>query len=251
MTNLVKCHVINLARRSDRRDTFLARNAGRAEFVFVDAVDGRDVDRAELIDEGVLAADAEQVTDGAVGCALSHRQVWLDCIEAAEPVIVCEDDAVLAHDFSRLAAEAMATAPECDIVWFGYNFDQPLAVHLADGLMGMMQVSDQNTADPRWLAAYAAQPGVAPARTTVVRPALVWGLLAYAVTPAGALRLLSKCYPLRNHALRLPPDLASRGIDGSILALMQDGEIAGGCCLPPIAVGPNSDSDTESRDKRV
>lgn len=250
MTELLRCHVINLPRRSDRRRDFLARNAGLADFVFVEASDGSSLDRGDLVADGLLAADARHITDGALGCALSHRRVWLDCLESAQPMVVCEDDAVLAHDFSRLAAEAMASAPDCDILWFGYNFDQPLALHLADGLLGMMQVADRATTDAVWLESYARRPGVAPQRTAVVPPAMVWGLLAYAVTPAGALRLLSECFPLRNHALALPPDRLSRGIDGSVLALVQDGRLSGGCCVPPIVVGPNSDSDTELRDKR-
>ncbi|HLO76369.1 MAG TPA: glycosyltransferase family 25 protein [Magnetospirillum sp.] len=246
-----KIHVINLPRRPDRREEFLRRNAGKAEFVFVDAVDGSQLDRASLVEDGVLAADAHHVTDGALGCALSHREVWLACLEAYEPVIVCEDDAVLAPDFLRLADEAMASAPECEVVLFGYNLDEPVSLYLADGLLGMMRVADQITADPLWLDRYGSVPGAAPSRTTVVRPAVVWGLLCYALTPLGAARLLSRCFPLRNHDLQFPPGLVSRGIDGSVLALMQDGEVKLGCCLPPIAIGPNSDSDTEAGNKRA
>lgn len=251
MDAAISCHVINLPRRADRRETFLRRNAGKAEFVFVDAVDGSSLDRRTLTEDGLLAADAHDVTDGALGCALSHRQIWQACIEEYRSFVICEDDAVLAPDFLRLASEAMASAPDCEIIYFGYNLDEPVALYLADGLMGMLRVADQVTADPHWLDRFGTVPGVAAARTTVVRPALAWGMLAYAVTPLGAARLLSRCFPLRNHDLLFPPGLVSRGIDGSVLALIQAGDVKGGLCLPPIAIGPNADSDTEGGNKRA
>lgn len=243
--------VINLPRRTDRRETFLRRNAGKGPFEFLEAIEGSQLDRPSLVAEGLLAEDAHDITAGALGCALSHRRAWQRCIEDYRPVIVCEDDAVLASDFPRMAAEAVASAPECELILFGYNFDEPLAVLLADGLMGMVRVADQITADPLWLDRYGAVAGVAPVRTTVVRPTLAWGLLSYVVKPLGAARLLSRCFPLRNHDLVLPPGLVSRGIDGSVLSLVQHGELVAGCCLPPIAVGSNDDSDTEAGNKRA
>ena len=97
-----------------------------------------------------------------------------------------------------------------------------------------------------WLDGYSTPGGIAPTSVAVMRPALLWGLLAYAVTPAGACKLLSRCFPLRNHDLSLLDGAGvSRGIDGSILALVQQGVVKAACCFPPIVLGPNTDSDTE------
>lgn len=245
------CHVINLKKRPDRRAQFLYLNDGLANFAFVEGIDGDTLSRNDLIDEGVLAGNAQHVTPGALGCALAHRELWLQAIEENQPVIILEDDAVLASDFSRLAPAAMAAAPNADILYFGYNFDQPLAVYAADGLMAVMRFAEEAVADAAWLESFAKRPGVAPTVTTVLRPTVLWGLPAYAVTPAGALKLLSEGFPLRNHDLSLPQGQSiSRGIDGSILALIQTGEITAGCCFPPIAISPNNDSDTEGGLKR-
>lgn len=117
--------------------------------------------------------------------------------------------------------------------------------------MGLVQVNDAVTADAGWLEKFARDGGTAPRTTALMRPAVLWGLLAYAVSPAGALKLLRGCFPLRNHDLSLPQGAArSRGIDGSVLGLIQAQAVIAGCCFPPIAVGANDDSDTEGVNKR-
>lgn len=245
------CHIITLKRREDRRREFLRLNQGKADFVFVEAVDGADLSREAMESDGLLAPRTQYVTQGALGCALSHRQLWEQCLDEAEPTYIFEDDACLAPGFMAQAAAALDQAGDVDILYFGYNLDQSLALYLAGDLVAMMKVSDSVVRGDGWLDRFAGSGGIAPGSVAVMRPLLLWGLLAYAITPSGAAKLLSQGFPLRNHDLSLPGGKGmSRGIDGSVLALIQQGAVKAACCFPPIVIGPNLDSDTEGGRKK-
>jgi len=247
MTTAIRlCHVINLPRRPDRRADFLRLNAGKGEFIFTDGIEGDSLSRAALEADGFLAPGSQGITQGALGCAMAHKGLWEQCVEDGEPMVIFEDDACLVPNFAERAAAALAAAAARDITYFGYNLDQSLAVYLAEGVVAAMKIADQAVTGAGWLDTYASRPDFAPATTALLRPAVVWGLLAYAITPAGALRMLSQAFPLRNHELSLlqGPSM-SRGIDGSVLALIQQGAITAACCFPPLVIGPNNDSDTE------
>lgn len=251
MSPLESCRVISLPRRAERREAFLRRNGGKAGFAFAEAVDGREVDRARLEADGLLMPGTDAFTAGALGCGLSHRAAWEACVASGRPLVVMEDDACLAAGFRPEAEAALAVAGHCDILWFGYNLDLPLAVHLAAGVPAVVRPADAATTGDDWLDRFAAVPGVAPPRVAVLRPALLWGLLAYAVTPAGAARLLAGCFPLCSHELAVPGGRApSRGIDGAVVALVQAGAVSAACCFPPIALSANDLSDTEGVAKR-
>lgn len=111
------CLVINLERRPDRRERFLRLNGGKAEFRFLPAVEGTALDPGKLKAGGLLAPDALAITPGGVGCALSHRRAWQECVESGRSLIVLEDDAVLAPGFARMADQALAGAPGSAIIW--------------------------------------------------------------------------------------------------------------------------------------
>jgi glycosyl transferase family 25 len=100
-------YVINLARSLDRRISMSAKLAGSNAVVeFVDAVEGSTVDRH-------LYPMADGLSDGEVGCYLSHVSVWQTLLESThEFALVLEDDVVLkdelvdlCNDFSRLPFE--------------------------------------------------------------------------------------------------------------------------------------------------
>lgn len=100
-------YVINLARSVDRRFAMSEKLAGsKATVEFVDAVQGQTVDRA-------LYPMAHGLSDGEVGCYLSHVAVWRLLLDSGrESALVLEDDVVcnknlddLCDAFSRLPFE--------------------------------------------------------------------------------------------------------------------------------------------------
>ncbi|KAJ8601882.1 hypothetical protein CTAYLR_002636 [Chrysophaeum taylorii] len=113
------------------------------------------LDRAEL--------PALSATERA--CAASHVEQWRRARGDGEPVIIFEDDVVLAPGFSQQARAALMDAPpDADLVLFGYFF--PGA-----------EIDDLRR-----------QPAAVLRR--FLRPSYFWGLHAYALFPKGAAKLL-------------------------------------------------------------
>ena len=98
---MLPIYVISLEASKSRRSAMMKRMAGLGlEFGFVDAVLGKDVPGGQkkmlLSDRRRLHADAP-LSDGALGCLMSHRRAWQKMRdERIEAAIILEDDAELA-----------------------------------------------------------------------------------------------------------------------------------------------------------
>lgn len=245
----MRAFVLNLPRRPERLERFLGWNARHdLDFQVVAAVDGRNVDRAALVAEGILDPEHSQFTDGALGNALSHRGQWLDCIADGQSRLICEDDACLRGDIGRqmpLLERALAGG---DLLFLGYNTDAPLALVMPDGLATETCFGVQPAAHDRF-AAFAANGSRRP-HPALHRALTVWGTIAYGVTPAGARRLLGTCFPLssahgvRQHIHRRLVRVAA--LDGMINWALSQDRLRALACLPPLALSPNNISDVNA-----
>ena len=249
----MKGYVLNLARRPERLLRFLGWNRGHGlDLQVVAAVDGGALDRAELVGRGLLDAENERYTPGALGAALSHRDQWLACAAEGEPRMVFEDDACLRGDIAACLAALSPALERCDILFLGHNADAPLTLSLPDGLMSAVYFG-LNGSEREFYGAFSAPEPRRPAPTPH-GALMVWGCIAYAVTPRGAERLLAACFPLssrqavRVHAERR--DVFAYGIDGMINLALQSGQVRGLVCYPPLAISPNDLSDISSRPLR-
>lgn len=239
--------VLNLARRPERLRRFLEWNGGHGLDVQVAAaIDGTALDRAALVAEGVLAEDSTAFTDGALGNALSHRAQWLACAEEDKPRLVCEDDACLHASLPAQLPHLAAALNSCDLLYVGFNTNAPVAMLLPDQMVVESYFGTAGPRGPDHYHDYATS--TAPRdRSAVHRALMVWGTIAYVVSPAGARRLLDTCFPLsgtggvRFHVERkqVPPT----ALDGVINLAMQAGHVRGGVCFPPLAISPNNWSD--------
>jgi GR25 family glycosyltransferase involved in LPS biosynthesis len=243
--------VINLPTRQDRRTQFGAWNARSGiEIDFVDAVRGADVDRAALAREQVLDPTF-QLSDGALGNALSNRGVWLDARHAAEPVFVCEDDACLRGDFVQQAKAAIDQAgADWDIIFFGYNTNATVAVEGNNGLKMLLRFDESAKREPGYFDSFTRLNAPSPA---LLRCYQVWGTLCYAISPKGADVVLKACFPLsaKTKILMFGQNrlLAPYTLDGMINVALQRSQVRAHCCFPPLAVSSNdvAGSDVVSR----
>ena len=136
-------YVISLDRSAERYSSFLARNAHLGEVTRASAVDGKTLDRGDLLARGVLHPDAGY-SDAALGCALSHACVWQIAAAADGPSTVAEDDAVFRRDFATAAASVIAgLGPDWDLVLWGWNFNSILCLELLPGTAPCALVGDQ------------------------------------------------------------------------------------------------------------
>jgi GR25 family glycosyltransferase involved in LPS biosynthesis len=124
---MLKGYLINLARRTDRKDQFLARNSPVFSFIelqLVDAVDGSNLELTPEFVSRVNPWNIQNLNDkmlrGYLGNGLSH----LRCIEliaaSDDPFgIVFEDDAELFNHWSaRLLSNLCSNLPKSiDLIW--------------------------------------------------------------------------------------------------------------------------------------
>ncbi|MCX5496333.1 glycosyltransferase family 25 protein [Kaistia dalseonensis] len=244
----MKSFVISLPARPDRRDVFKTWNAHQpVPFKFVPAAEGWRLDRQALVSSGILDADNRHFNPGALGNALSHRALWEECARGREPYLIFEDDCCLRGDFWRHAQPIMARqAVEHDLIVFGFNTDAAIAVRSADGVFSAIRFDESVKYRPGYFEQYAR---LRDGRPNLFRCHQFWGILAYAVSPKGARRLLDLCFPLASREpIRLIGDdraILPYGLDGSINLALQQGKLDTLICYPPLALGPNSHATSD------
>lgn len=109
----MKKFVINLARRTDRKQKFLETNPN-LEVTFVNAIDGQELVYQKLLQMGFDTAkewrgryNNRKMTKGEVGCFISHAQLWKHCIDLNEPIIIFEDDAIINNTWDEEYYESL------------------------------------------------------------------------------------------------------------------------------------------------
>ena len=144
--------VITLKNREDRRESFKEDNQDKLEgfeWEFFPAVDG-----SKLTYEGLrsIGFDTDKnwrdpllkrtLTWGEIGCFLSHYQLWEECSDSGQPMLILEDDAILNEPFD----ESWLTG---DITYLTHNEMLP------EGVKG------DRVCYPYWTAAYIITPKAA------------------------------------------------------------------------------------------
>lgn len=248
----MRFNVINLPARADRRAQFMAWNAHPGiDITWVDAAVGAELDRNALVAQGVITVDNRQFGAGALGCAMSHRALWLAAREAQTPTFICEDDACLRGEFNRHVETVLAQLkPDWDLCYFGYNTDAVVATQSDDGLRTLLFFDESAKRTPAYFDAFSRLKAPAPA---LLRCFQAWGTLCYAVSPAGAQRLLELCFPMRADAdifmFGQNRTIKPFGIDGMINLALQRAPLNAYCVTPPLVAGPNdaASSDVAAR----
>ncbi|WP_291720470.1 glycosyltransferase family 25 protein [Magnetospirillum sp. 64-120] len=241
MTTRPVVHVINRASRDDRRQRFLGWNSHHPVNWRFQA-----------------AAEPEDLADGDLppGCdprvaatALSHRRQWQACVDDNGARLVFEDDACLRHGAAPILTAVRQALVHADMVFLGCNADADAMIEMPDRLLAHVTFGG----GPRGQAGYFdhyAQAAAAMPPPPLYRTHLCWGLLAYAVSPRGAAKLLAECFPLRPVTVELFRErkrVEGCAVDMAVNAALQRGAVAALLCFPPVVLGPNGDSDLDPR----
>jgi GR25 family glycosyltransferase involved in LPS biosynthesis len=202
---------INLDKRPDKNERFIACNAGLLPFRRYGAADGATLEPRRLVEHGLIEPGLDCYSQGALGCALSHKLLWDYAEQLSEPVTILEDDAILNHRFPQASSEVINSLPaDWDIVLWGWNFDSILHVHLAGDSSPVICFNSSISDD-----------SLAEFQRTMVRPCILkllgaFGTVGYAISPKGAARLKQCCFPLQKEYIMIPGlnrQLLNIGID--------------------------------------
>jgi GR25 family glycosyltransferase involved in LPS biosynthesis len=236
----MKFYVISLQRTPERLEAFYRVNGNRDRIEHFPAVDGRTLDRRALVEQELIESELAQYTDGAIGCALSHKRLWELAVETGEPVTILEDDAVLNRQFLDGAEATASQSANWDYLQWGWNFDAYLTFLLPGGLSPC--VTRFNQTHMRQQVSQFQQEEIAPGFHRLIS---AFGIPAYTVSPRGAEKLLDWCFPLsagevfvRGLERNVPYD----GVDTVMNSFFIEPHAQAYVAFPPLVITPNDRS---------
>jgi GR25 family glycosyltransferase involved in LPS biosynthesis len=234
----MRVHLINLDRTPERLAEFTMLNRHLADVVRYPAVDGRLVDRAPLVQRGIIEPGLAY-TDGALGNSLSHFALWDRAIEGAEPLTLIEDDGITNRGFENEAEALLRKLPaDWHIVYWGWNFDTIAHFELLPGVSSFVANFDQKRL----------RRGIESFQSAVVAPRLLrlyaaFGIVCYTISPLGAAVLRNLCQPLSNAPVVIPGvnrSLPNSALDLALVGLL--GRVNAFASFPPLVVTKNDHS---------
>ena len=243
---LMQIHVVNLDRSIDRFAKFKERNSHIREIYRVSAVDGATVNKQQLVNDGIITDDVAY-SAGALGCALSHVNLWKQAVDQNRILSILEDDAVCSFHFAEETARLLESLPaDWDLIkwgslfypkysWVDFGFSKA-TLHFYDS-----RYRDDLTAFQR-----------TRFRFSAIRLAHSFGTTGYSLSPKGARKLLDYCLPLRKRTITFPGagvvvddlhiDIAMCGAFVSMQAFT---------CIPPLVFHdeqqPSAREETDNR----
>lgn len=114
-----KVYVINLEHSKDRLD-MIRKQLKRENITFerYPAVNGSLLNKEKLIRDGKLTY--EKMTKGAIGCYLSHYNIWKKELDKGNNILVLEDDVILCKNLLNKFNEIYKQIPkDWDIIYLG------------------------------------------------------------------------------------------------------------------------------------
>jgi len=190
-------YVISLKESIERRDVFNKLNNKYIEYEYFDAIKGSD---EHLSDSLIIKEDAVKFSKAAIGCALSHLNLWKLCVKLNKPIVIMEDDAFVSSLFNSYLDTVIKMLPtNFDILQLCYNCDSILGFsntnfETAYTFFSRKRFNDNDIDIFQKRKIY----------PTVARLHTSFGTGCYVITPKGASILIKNCFPLDNRELSLP-----------------------------------------------
>jgi GR25 family glycosyltransferase involved in LPS biosynthesis len=234
--------VISLEKSQDRKIMFDNYNSKYIKYTYHNAVDGNAI-AIDTLSENIFKKGSQNYSKGAIGCALSHLQLWEKCIELNKPIIIMEDDAIVSKDFNKHINNIMNNLlpKKWDIIQLNYNFDSVLSYNNTNyetciGMFNKTKVTKTHISNFV----------NSKINTTIARLNHCFGMSAYIIHPDGAKLLKSRCFPLDNRIVNIPllNNIACFTIDCMMNSIYK--EIDAFVCIIPFVITPHISDDYKS-----
>ena len=231
---MLSIKVIHLERSSARGNAFIKNNQN-LNYEFIEAVDGRSLSTSHIKESG-LFADQLDYTSGAYGAALSHLKLWQEAIDKQEIITIAEDDAIFRKDFEERAQNLIQNlGDDWDLILWGWNFDATLSLNIMPGVSSVIMQTNQEMMRVN-TEVFKEQTEEAHLH----RLDTCFGIPAYSISPKGAEKFKSECFPLVPFEMSFhgfKKKLKNNGIDISMNKIYKNTITY--ACLPPMVITPN------------
>ena len=243
--------VITLKRTPERLENFFKHNKQALDKLNVHIIEGVDgVQQRELFKKSRLISKEVLYgwSPGAIGSALSHMLSWRLCIQLNKPIIVAEDDAVLAKEISQsLAVLLRGAGDEIPFLLLGWNLDSLLQAELWPGL-GLISLFEPAYPKEEQIEQLVNCKG----ERRICKLKRCFGLPAYRITPRMAKYLLESLNPLTRDLIPMGrgiPTNFSQTLDG---VLNNQYEIIGAKVIfPPLALAINDQKNSLTKKSNI
>jgi GR25 family glycosyltransferase involved in LPS biosynthesis len=240
----MRINIISLERTPERLAEFRQVNAHLKNVEIFKGIDGAEVSIDELAARRVVVPPVQH-SKGALGCLISHINLWERAAAAGEILTIGEDDAIFHRDFERRARGILAALPDdTDIVYWGWNFDASAAIELVPGMAPCSLMFGGRNPLRTEIEAFQ-NCTITPTPYRLLR---AFGLVSYTVTPNGARRLRELCLPARGEIWEFPEiklRMPNMGIDVAVANVMP--RIKAFCSYPPIVMSLNEPHRSTTR----
>ena len=242
-SNIFKSYVIGLDKASDRFKKFQINNS-HLNADFYKGIDGSKISKKESINLGLISKNSNtHLTNGAIGCALSHKHLWDQIAKEDKGTLIMEDDVITHPKIVNFINNNYYEMMKFDITLFSINTDSVLESISPEGVHSATLYKERHPTI-KFIKETLLKTNLAEVR--IHKLLTSFGHAAYFVSPKGAKLLSSLIYPFKNKPINIPL------VNNKYIPGTQDGEanryyssIKAIVCCPFLAYTPNIDSTTK------
>ena len=231
----MKIKVISLKSSTDRKDYFSQHNQ-HLNYQFYDAVDGYELPEEIYYNQQIIK-NVSNYTIGALGCALSHLNLWNEVIDTNEPMTIMEDDAIVRYDFYERQKELINSIGEWDLITWASNCDSlssfsfnvehmPFWFHVNETYFLKSLNNFQKSTD----------------KNILLKLKMFFGTSCYSISPNGAKKYKQACFPFKQKWYIEPKlnneKFLAAGLDGSMC--FHHEKMNSFYCFPSLSVNENN-----------
>lgn len=229
--------VISLKRTPERWSAFLQRNQQalkNCELLRIAGIDGEEVLSTNIKSKLISSSARKNWTAGAIGIGLSHLFCWQICCKSRSPLVILEDDTLLANDWQAQLKQLLDLSSK--MVLLGWNLDSMLR----------SEFSNEQEIISLFEPAYPSEDNIrkiinSDDRRKKKRLRNSFGLPGYWLEPKMARQLLNRIKKLETLPLELGrgfPKIKTNGIDG--LLNLHYHQLSAELVMPPLALALNN-----------
>ncbi len=196
---------ITLDSKSERYYKFL-RNNNHLKIKTFNAIVGKNLSEEEILAENLatkdLLYDKRFFSNGAIGCAASHKAIWKKSIDENKKFLVLEDDCCTHPKIEEFIEKNKNALNECDICFFGMHTNSVIQIKTPQGLEFSIFNFNPNYPSFDWMKNAFNQTNI---KKIIFNKLIIgFGTWCYYITPVGAKNLTDLIFPLSLQKIEIP-----------------------------------------------